>query len=145
MQHPIGVRRLNILGVDCVAQLQLPREGSLRPLGDHYALALLVFRAPLCLDRQDVPLGGDVHTVWIHPRQVEADMESVLGLSDIHGHSHRGPSPRQQLVREPIHLAKRVAKRVESQHTHMATSSMRVLKPGVISAVRVAPPKLEGT
>jgi hypothetical protein len=27
----------------------------------------------------------------------------------------------------------------------MATSSMRLLKPGVISAVRVAPTKLEGT
>src|SRR4029453_1167688 len=113
MQHPIGVRRLNVLGVDRVAQLQLPSKGSLRPLGDQYVLALLVFRAPLCLDLQNVPLGRDVHTVCIHPWQVEADVESLVGLPDVHGHPHWGPSPRQQLVRQPIHLAKRVTKRVQ--------------------------------
>ena len=45
-------------------------------------------------------------------------MEPTLGLPHIHWHSHRGPSSRQQLVRQPIHLPERITERVETQHTH---------------------------
>jgi hypothetical protein len=45
-------------------------------------------------------------------------MKSVIGLPHIHRHRHRGPSTRQQLVRQPINLPERITKRVESQHTH---------------------------
>jgi hypothetical protein len=45
-------------------------------------------------------------------------MESVIGLPHIHWHAQRGPSPRQQLARQPIHLPEWIAERIESQHTH---------------------------
>jgi hypothetical protein len=70
MQYAVAVRGLNVLSIHRVAQLQLPGEGSLGPLRDQYALAFLVFGTTLCRDRQDVPLGGDVHTVRIYAGQV---------------------------------------------------------------------------
>ena len=51
-------------------------------------------------------------------------MEPVIGLPHIHRHPHRGPSTRQQLVRQPIHLPERITERVESQHTHCNLQNM---------------------
>ena len=118
MQYPVGVGCLNILRIHRVAQLQLSGEASLRPLRDKHAHGLLVFGATLCADRQDVPLSGDLHAGRINAGQVERDMKSVIGLPHIHWHPHRGPSTRQQLVRQPIHLPERITEWVESQHTH---------------------------
>ena len=67
---------------------------------------------------QDVSLSADVHTGRIHAGQVQRDVEPIIGLPHIHRHPHRGPSSRQQLVRQPIHLPERITERVESQHTH---------------------------
>ncbi len=50
MQDPVGIPRLDVLRVHRVAQLQLPREASLRPLRHEHVLTLLVFRATLCSD-----------------------------------------------------------------------------------------------
>ena len=45
MQHAVAVGRLDRVSTsDRVAQLQLPGEGSLRPLGDQHVLAVLVLR-----------------------------------------------------------------------------------------------------
>jgi hypothetical protein len=118
MQDPVGIPRLDVLRVHRVAQLQLPREASLRPLRHEHVLTVLVFRATLCSDRQDVSLSADVHTGRIHAGQVQRDVEPIIGLPHIHRHPHRRPSSRQQLVRQPIHLPERITERVESQHTH---------------------------
>jgi len=90
MQDPVGIPRLDVLGVHRVAQLQLSREASLRPLRHKHVLSLLVFRATLCSDRQDVSFGGDVDTGRIHAGQVQRDMKPVVGLPDIHRHPHGG-------------------------------------------------------
>jgi hypothetical protein len=95
MQDPVGICRLDVLGVHRVAQLQLSREASLRPLRHKHVLSLLVFRATLCSDRQDVSLRGDVDTGRIHAGQVQRDMKPVVGLPHIHGHRHRGSGSRQ--------------------------------------------------
>ena len=99
-----------------VTQLQLPGEGSLRPLRDQYVLTLLYSARRFCRDRQDVPLGGDVHTVRIPPGR----SRQTWNPSSVATHpsaSHRGTSPDSRVC-EPIHLPERVTKRVESQHTH---------------------------
>ena len=73
MQDPVGICRLDVLQIYRVAQLQLSRETSLRPLRPAHVLSLLVFRATLCSDRQDVSLRGDVDAGRIHLGQVRRD------------------------------------------------------------------------
>ena len=118
MQNTVGVARLHILGVEVLPELQLTGEPPLRPLRDEHVLPLLVLRPTLRPDRQHVSLGCNLHARWVHPRQVQRGMITVVSLPDVHCHSHRRPGAGQQLAGQPVQLAERIPEWIEPNDSH---------------------------
>ena len=55
-------------GVERVAQEQLAGKRAVRALGGDHLIALSALETPLCLDRQDVLLDGEVDGPRVHAR-----------------------------------------------------------------------------
>src|SRR3712207_6230767 len=82
---------LQLVGVEGVAEEQLPAEGAHRPFGDHGLDALLLLALPLRLDGQHVALHGQVDRLGVDAGEVEVDVEPVAVAFRIDVHD-RGPA-----------------------------------------------------
>ncbi len=139
-EHAVVVGGRHLARVQGVADLQLPGEAALRPLGEQDVVALLVLRAALGPDGQHVALGGDLHAARVDARQIQGDVVTVVGLPDVHRHAHRRPPARHQLAGQPIKTPEGVPERVETHHAHGHHSFLTV----VVWFVRAIDPRPRG-
>ena len=105
-EHPVGEVRGEAVGVEVVAEEQLPGELAVGPLVSDHLVPFLALRHTPGPDGDHVVLDGDVDVVGIHPGQIQVHGELVAAAQGLHRHRAGGLSDGS--FGESIELAERV-------------------------------------
>src|SRR4051812_14690205 len=108
-QHAVLVTGLHTLGVEALAEKQLPAEVALRSLRRHHLLVLA--RLPLALGahREHVLLDRQVDRRRIDAGKIEVDDELIALAVRVHRHRGRTRPRPEDLLRQPVEVAERIA------------------------------------
>src|SRR5690348_4582970 len=92
-QHTLGEIRLDLVGVERVAEGQAAGKGAGNPLAGNQLLVLTGLLGTLRTHREHATVDRDVDRLGVHARQVEADLHVVLASDHVHRHGrpHSGP------------------------------------------------------
>ena len=100
-QHTLGEVRLDLLGVERVAEGQAAGKGAGNPLAGNQLLVLTGLLGTLRAHREHATVDRDVDGLGVHPRQIEAKLDLVLATDHVHRHGRPQSGPVAVAERAP--------------------------------------------
>src|ERR1700733_5207962 len=107
-EHARGVVGRDLVGVEGLAEEDLPGVGAVRSFGDQQLGAVGLGRGALGADGEHVLLNGQADRVRVDAGQVEVDVELVAVAVGVHRHRGRSGGGAEDLLGDPVQFAERV-------------------------------------